>query len=80
MTARSRFLVTYVFHGQSRHCDLDVQDVKLTAADATLHLLQLHFGDAEAGLMMPPADATAEQILEQATLLGISSVYPRALD
>jgi hypothetical protein len=79
MNTHTRFLVTYLFHGQSRHCDVDVDDATLTAADATLHVLQLHFGDAEAGLMMPPADATAEQIVEQAKLLGISSVYPRAL-
>lgn len=80
MTAQTRFLVTYLFHGQSRHCDIEVQNMTLTAADATLHLLQLHFGDAEVGFMMPAPDASAEQILEQAKLLGISSVYPRALD
>lgn len=79
MNARTRFLVTYLFRGQSRHCDLEIEDTTLTAANATLHLLQLHFGDAEAGLMMPAADATAEQVLEQAKLLGISSVHPRAL-
>jgi hypothetical protein len=80
MSMHTRFLVTYLFHSQSRHCDLEVEATTLTAADATLHVLQLHFGDAEAGLMMPPADATAEQVLEQAKLLGITSVYPRALD
>lgn len=79
MTTLTRFLVTYLFHGQSRHCDLEIEGITLDVADATRHLLQLHFGDAEVGLVMPPADATAEQIVDQAKLLGISSVYPRAL-
>jgi hypothetical protein len=39
-----------------------------------MHLLQLHFGGAENGLIMPPADATPEKILEQAERVGLTQI------
>jgi hypothetical protein len=39
-----------------------------------MHLLELHLGDAENGLMMPTADSTPEQILEQAERVGIKDI------
>jgi hypothetical protein len=42
--------------------------------EAAMHLLQLHFGDAENGLILPAADATPEEILEQAEVVGITRI------
>jgi hypothetical protein len=40
-------------------------------------VLQLHFGDSENSLLMPAADASAEQIQAQAAVVGISEVRVR---
>jgi hypothetical protein len=39
-----------------------------------MHLLQLHFGDGENSLIMPNADATPEEVLWQAELVGLTQI------
>jgi hypothetical protein len=39
-----------------------------------MHLLQLHFGDAENSLIMPTANSTPEEILEQAERVGLTRI------
>ncbi|VVO58196.1 hypothetical protein PS858_00638 [Pseudomonas fluorescens] len=40
-----------------------------------MHLLQLHFGDGENSLIMPNADATPAQVLEQAERVGLTQIH-----
>jgi hypothetical protein len=39
-----------------------------------MHLIQLHFGDSENSLNMPNADASPEEVLRQAEVLGFSDI------
>ncbi|WP_342655690.1 hypothetical protein [Pseudomonas sp. F3-2] len=39
-----------------------------------MHLLELHFGDGKNSLMMPNADATPEEILAQAAVVGLIDI------
>ncbi len=39
-----------------------------------MHLLQLHFGDGENSLIMPSADATLAEVLEQAKRVGLTQI------
>jgi hypothetical protein len=73
------FLLEYLFNGEPRRHVLEVKQAHLAQAhlaehEAALHLLELHVGDAENGLIMPPADATPEQIVQQAEVVGITQV------
>lgn len=40
-----------------------------------MHLLQLHFGDGENSLIMPSADATPAEILQQAERVGLTDIH-----
>lgn len=71
MTQLQRFNVHYTFNGEPREHLFELPDDRLPVHEAAMHLMQLHFGDAENSLLMPAADATPEQILEQAETLGI---------
>lgn len=76
----SRHLVSYRFNGQVRQHELELAQRQLLPHVAALHLLQLHFGDAESGLVMPSVDAQPSAILDQAQLLGISSITSHLVD
>lgn len=75
-----RHLIYYRFEEQSREFQVDLDQRELSADIAVLHLLQLHFGDAENGLILPRVDASADDILEQGRLLGISFTRSRLVD
>lgn len=68
------FLLEYLFNGEPRRHVLEVKKAQLAEHEAAMHLLELHVGDAENGLIMPPADATPEQILQQAEIVGITQI------
>ncbi|KMT57010.1 hypothetical protein [Pseudomonas fildesensis] len=68
------YTVTYLFNGESRTHAFELNQPELPVHEAAMHLLALHFGDAENGLIMPAADAAPEEILEQAELMGISQI------
>jgi hypothetical protein len=63
--------VHYRFNGEPRQHGFDLPEGELSTHKLLMHLLQLHFGDAENSLLMPAADATPAQIVEQAVALGI---------
>lgn len=47
------FTVQYLFNGELRSHLFELKQEQLPAHEAALHLLELHYGDAENGLIMP---------------------------
>ncbi|WP_122439939.1 hypothetical protein [Pseudomonas viridiflava] len=68
------FLLDYLFKNTPRTHLLELDQPELQAHEAALHLLELHFGDAENSLMMPNADATPDEVLAKAELLGLTQI------
>lgn len=68
------FTLEYLFNGEPRTQAFEFKESQLSVHDAAMHLLQLHFGDSENSLIMPTADATPEEILAQAELVGITRI------
>ena len=68
------YTLNYLFNDEPRTHSFDLKQTELPVHEAAMHLLALHFGDAENGLIMPPADATPEEILEQAQVVGITRI------
>lgn len=76
MTELHRFDVHYTYNGEPREHWFELPEASLSLAQAAMHLMQLHFGDGENSLLMPSADATPQEILEQAANLGIELREP----
>ncbi|KRP67608.1 hypothetical protein [Pseudomonas orientalis] len=68
------YTLNYRFNDEPRTHTFDLKQSGLPVHEAAMHLLQLHFGDAENGLILPAADATPEEILEQARVVGITHI------
>jgi hypothetical protein len=68
------YTVEYLFDGKPRTHQFELKQPQLPVHEAAMHLLQLHFGDAENSLIMPTADATPEEVLEQAGLVGLTQI------
>ena len=68
------YLLEYLFNGQPRTHTFELKAPQLGDHEAAMHLLELHLGDAENSLVMPTADSTPEQILEQAERVGITHI------
>ena len=68
------YTLSYLFNGEPRTQAFELKQPELPEHEAALHLLQLHFGDAENGLILPPADAAPEEILQQAQVMGITRI------
>jgi len=68
------YTLNYLFNDEPRTHVFELKQPELPLHEAAMHLLQLHFGDAENGLILPSADATPEEILEQAQVVGISQI------
>ena len=68
------YLVDYRYNGEPRSHPFDLNAPQLSVADAAMHLLQLHFGDSENSLIMPNADASPDQVVEQAGQLGLIDI------
>lgn len=66
------YLLDYRFNDESRSHSLEIDQPELQTHEAAIHLLELHFGDAENSLMMPNADATPDEVLAKAELLGLT--------
>lgn len=54
---------------------LELKQSRLSVLEAAMHLLQLHFGDGENSLIMPNADATPAQVLEQVGRVGLTQIH-----
>lgn len=68
------YRLDYLFNDQPRNHALELDQPELLPHAAALHLLELHFGDAENSLMMPNADATPDEITAKAGLLGLTQI------
>ncbi|MCK1791088.1 hypothetical protein [Pseudomonas violetae] len=68
------YTVEYLFNGELRSHVFELKEAQLPLHEAAMHLLQLHLGDAENGLIMPTADATPEEIVQQAERVGLTQV------
>lgn len=68
------FSVDYRFNDQPRSHRFELNQPALSASDAAMHLLELHFGDSENSLIMPNADAVPDEIIEQAGQLGLTDI------
>ncbi|MET0847191.1 MAG: hypothetical protein ABWY46_13455 [Pseudomonas sp.] len=66
--------LNYLFNGEPRTHLFELEQPQLPVHEAAMHLLQLHYGDAENSLIMPTADATPAQILEQAERVGLTQI------
>jgi hypothetical protein len=68
------YSLEYLFNGEPRTQRLEVEQSSLPVHEAAMHLLQLHFGDAENSLIMPSAESTPDEILAQARLMGLTQI------
>lgn len=68
------YTLKYLFGGEPRTHVFDLKQPQLPIHEAAMHLLQLHFGDGENSLIMPNADATPAQVLEQAERVGLTQI------
>lgn len=68
------YTVQYLFSGEPRTHRFELTQPELAEHEAAMHLLQLHFGDAENSLIMPTANSTPEEILEQAERVGLTRI------
>jgi hypothetical protein len=68
------YTINYLFNDEPRSHSFELEQLQLPTHEAAMHLLQLHFGDGENSLMMPNADATPDDILEQADRVGLTQI------
>jgi hypothetical protein len=69
-----RHRVSYLYNEQSRQQELEYEQAKLPPEVAALRLLEIHYGDAENSLLMPAADASPQEVMDQAQLMGITFI------
>lgn len=74
------FTLRYQFESQPRTHVIELNNPQLSQANAVRHLIELHHGDAENSLLMPDAEASDAEVLEQASVLGITDVQVAAED
>ncbi|MDR0281316.1 MAG: hypothetical protein LBJ37_25920 [Paucimonas sp.] len=68
------YTVQYLFHDKPQSHTFELKQAGLPPHEAAMHLLILHFGDGENSLVMPAADATPAQVMEQAERVGLSGI------
>jgi hypothetical protein len=68
------YILQYLFNGEPRSHLFELKQPRLPIHEAAMHLLQLHVGDGENSLIMPNADATPEEVLKQAALVGLTQI------
>lgn len=73
------FQIDYCFQNQPRSKVIEAGSEQFPVDRAAHYLIELHYSDAENSLLMPAPNASAEQLLEQAELLGISAIHVRKL-
>lgn len=69
-----KFEVNYIYQNDPRAHVFESEEESLSRASAARRLIELHQGDAENSLVMPAADADDEEMLEQASVLGITDI------
>ena len=68
------YTLHYRFNDQPRTHSIELKQSELPVHEAAMHLLELHFGDGENSLIMPNADATPEDIVQQAERDGLTQI------
>jgi len=68
------FNIEYRLAEEPKSYRLALEQDQLGRHEAAMHLLVLHFGDSENGLVLPTADASPSEIMAQADLLGLSEI------
>lgn len=68
------YTLEYLFNDEPRMRRFELKQPQLPVHEAAMHLLQLHFGDAENSLIMPNGEASPEEILEQAKRDGLTEI------
>ncbi|MBX9408367.1 hypothetical protein K5E40_22050 [Pseudomonas baetica] len=68
------YLLQYRFNDEPRTHLFQLKPPQLAEHEAAMHLLELHLGDAENGLVMPTADSTPQEIIAQAERVGITRI------
>lgn len=74
------FTIHYKYDAEPRTHVIELNQPRLSQANAVRHLIELHHGDAENSLLMPDAEATDAEVLEQADVLKIADVQVTAKD
>ncbi|NBB13587.1 hypothetical protein [Pseudomonas sp. SLFW] len=69
------YTVQYVFNDEARTHRFELKQAHLPVHEAAMHLLQLHFGDAENSLIMPNGEASPDEIVGQAARVGLRNIY-----
>ncbi|WP_043310237.1 hypothetical protein [Pseudomonas sp. ML96] len=70
------YRLQYRFHGEPQEHVLELER-RPDARESALHLLELHFADAENSLVLPSEDDDTEAVMRQAELLGITHIQLR---
>jgi hypothetical protein len=68
------FNIEYRLAEEPKSYRLELEQDQLSRHEAAMHLLVLHFGDSENGLVLPAADSSPSEIMAQADLLGLSQI------
>lgn len=66
--------ITYQFEQSPRTHTFELAAAQLPGHEAAMHLIELHFGDSENSLNMPNADASPDEVMRQAELLGLTDI------
>ncbi|WP_426199440.1 hypothetical protein [Pseudomonas sp. DC3200b2] len=69
-----RHRVSYLYNEQPRQQELEYEGERLPPEVAALRLLEIHYGDTENSLLMPSADASPQEVMDQAQLMGITTL------
>ncbi|WP_263262475.1 hypothetical protein [Pseudomonas sp. RIT-PI-S] len=69
-----RHRVSYLYNEQPRQQELEYDQAQLPPEVAALRLLLIHYGDGENSMLMPAADASPQEVMDQAQLMGITTI------
>ena len=67
------YAIHYRFNNEPRCHELELEECP-DLRECALHLLVLHFADAENSLLLPSADDSSADVIQQAELLGIVDI------
>jgi len=74
MSSRHKFEINYLYRNEPHNRIVESDDERLDTHFAALRLIALHHADAENSLVMPAVDASPEEIIKQAEVLGITDI------
>jgi hypothetical protein len=69
-----RHRVSYLYNDQPQQRELEYDQAQLPPEVAALKLLEIHFGATEHARLVPPADASPQEVMDQAQLMGITFI------